>query len=93
MKRIMAVDGKHLIVIDEKIKHRGLFSYILTRVIAWFSLLGLTTYGFFYTILHPKAISFYKRIDTVDPRYVLAFVILGLTSMFMYWAWKRIKNG
>jgi uncharacterized membrane protein len=88
----MAVDGKHLIVIDEKVKERGLFSYILPKVIAAALLFGLTVYGFFYAILHPKAISFYKRLDSIDPRYVLAFVILGLTSMFMYWALKRIKN-
>jgi hypothetical protein len=92
MKRIMAVDSPRLIVIDEKVKERGLFSYILTRVIAWFSLLGLTTYGFFYAILHPKAISFYERIDSIDQRYVIVFVVMGFVSLWMYWVVKRIKN-
>lgn len=92
MKTIIAQDSPRLIVIDEKIKHRGLFSYVLPRVIAAACLFCLTVYGFFYTILHPKAMQFYKRIDSVDPRYVLAIVILGLTSIFMFWAAKRIKN-
>jgi hypothetical protein len=51
MKQIMAQDSPRLIVIDDKVKHKGLFSYLLTRIIAVFLLLSLTAYGLLHLIL------------------------------------------
>jgi hypothetical protein len=51
MKTILAQDSLRLIVLDDKVKHRGLFSYLLTRALAVFLLLSLTAYGLLHLIL------------------------------------------
>lgn len=85
MKSIIAQDSERLIVMDEKVRHRGLFSYYLPRLVLSIILSGITTYGFLHAILHPKVISFFEHLDNIDPIYVLGFVILGL-AMFTIWA-------
>lgn len=42
---MMARDSERLIVMDDNVKHRGLFSYYLPRIVAVLLLAGLTIYG------------------------------------------------
>lgn len=51
MKQIMAQDSHRLIVMDDKVQHKGLFSYLLPRAMAIFLLLSLTAYGLLHLIL------------------------------------------
>jgi hypothetical protein len=59
MKDMIAKDSDNLLVLDHTVNRRGLFSYVLPRVLCYVFLLGLTAYGFCATVL-PEIIDLWK---------------------------------
>jgi hypothetical protein len=77
-------DTEHLIILDEKVKHKSLFGAVLFKVLCWMFLLGLTTYSLLSLLLSPTAFKFYKWFDSVDQKYVGIFCIVAL-AVFGLW--------
>jgi H+/Cl- antiporter ClcA len=84
-------DSQNIIVMDENVKHRGLFSYYLPRIICLLILSGMSAYGMFSIVLHPKIVLFLERLDNARPMEVIV-VLLIIASICGVIAWFKYKK-
>lgn len=92
MKPLLAQDSKRLIVMDDNVKYRGLFSFVLTRVVCLFILYGLAAYGLFSAALHPKVIQLFQRIDNVSPEVIFSAVITVSLFIAVGFIYSKVKK-
>jgi hypothetical protein len=90
-KEIMMRDSHLIVNMSRGVTHKGLFSYVLPRVIAVLFLAGLTVYGFF-SATTPTAHEFYKRFDNINQVYVWIFCVAGLLVFAVWFLVNKIKG-